>query len=189
LPADVIVIVRSLLKLSVAVLIVIAGGVAAVAASGAGSLAAPSHSHPALSGRGTPTREAEGLCGNVGAVDGGTVHRVGVLPADHLEFSFPAREHLRSAAAARHLAAVICALPKVRPGTYFCPRDLGVAYTIVLRGPSTTARLSARPWGCEWVTGAIHSRWTDAAFWRALGEAIGLHQATRDTFAGTLPAA
>jgi hypothetical protein len=191
---------KSLLGLSLVVLVFIAAGVGGVAADGHAHLgggttgvltsALPAVGLPEASppAKGTPAGGQLHVCSQGGAITGGSLRRLVAFPSDHLHFSFPARERIGTAAEARRVARVICALPRVSPGTYSCPADLGVSYVLELRSASALARLSIDPWGCEWVTGPIATRWSRNSLWRTLGQAIGRHHATRVSFAGTLPA-
>ncbi|HXY43810.1 MAG TPA: hypothetical protein VEH29_06460 [Acidimicrobiales bacterium] len=175
---------RSVLVLTAAVLGAIGVGIGAMAAAGEAPLAAPaSHTPVAKAPR------ASGICAEITSISGAVVDRVVALPQNHPTFSFPAVVPIESAAAAQQVAELLCSLPAFPRGVMSCPVDVGISYNIVFSVGASSETVSVNPWGCEGVSGDISPRWlaTSPSFWSELGSAMGLQNATRSTFAGTIP--
>jgi len=127
----------------------------------------------------------------VAHLDRVVVRRTDAFPQNHLQFSFPAVVNVSQALSVRVVANALCALPKMPPGIFDCPADFGIAYDLTFSaGGQGFATVSLKPAGCEMVHGLGPTRWIirTPGFWRVLGKAMGL-EATRNTFAGTLPSA
>jgi hypothetical protein len=98
-------------------------------------------------------------------------------------FSFPARVTVAKPGRIHDLAAALCRLPTFRSG--HCPIDFFLRYHLEFRGGGPVPqRVVADPAGCETVTGFGPVRSATPAFWRALGNAIGLRNADVQAFRG-----
>lgn len=150
-------------------------------------LRAPTISSQAVTdvGLATPT-----LCASVAVLDELVVLRTDAFPQDHVHFAFPAKTVVRSPTAARSAARALCALPAMPKGVFSCPADFGIVYrssfSAAHRG-FPIVRVDAT--GCEVVDGLTPLRWVarSPGFWKALGASLGLRNADRQTFAGTMP--
>lgn len=178
---------KSLLVLTATVLGAIGIGIGAVAATGQADIAS---SRVLAHGAGAQSlQRASGFCSEISSIGGAVVRRDVSIPQNHPHFSFPAVVRIEDVAAAKHVARVLCSLPKFPPGVYSCPVDLGISYNVAFSTGSSTATVSVNPWGCEEATGAISNRSTTAAMWHTLGAAMGLRHASRLTFAGKIKGA
>jgi hypothetical protein len=109
------------------------------------------------------------------------------VPGGHQRaFRFPARVSITNASRARTVATAACRLPHFPPGVVNCPADVTLRYQLQF-GTSDRRQLRAiaDPFGCQSVTGAGPIRRADSTFWRALGRAVGVTNATDATFTGT----
>jgi hypothetical protein len=110
-------------------------------------------------------------------------------PGSHFHFSFPAVVTVKNASKARAVAAAACDLPRL-PGGEHCPAAFPVSYNLDFavmgeKGLGGEA-INVYPTGCETITGLGIVRTTAEhhAFFRLLGNAIGLKDAGYFTFAG-----
>lgn len=137
----------------------------------------------------TTTRHADrSLCGEVGQVTSLSVHRVSLNPE---RFSFPSdvRAH---GSTARAVARALCSLPRSPSGVFFCASAWGPAYHVAFFDGSRVVSVDlVVPTGCA----SVLENWTSATqvalaptgrFWKALGRAVGVTDATAEAFAGTL---
>jgi hypothetical protein len=160
--------------------------VAAVAASGSSAAAG----HAATGSTGQLTSAGSGLCASTAQVDSLTIQRTGGLPGNHARFTFPARETVRDAAKAQAVAQSVCGLGQ-QPHTavFRCPADFGITYQLTFAaGSHRFTPVTVNATGCQLVSGlgAARSAATSTTFWRALGTAIGIPQATSLAFRGTI---
>ena len=86
---------------------------------------------------------------------------------------------IRDPAAARRLASIICRLPKMPPGVFSCPADVGGGYVLVFSAPGERFQaVTLRASGCETVTGtsAGRTRWIARTplFWKELAQLTGI---------------
>jgi len=110
----------------------------------------------------------------------------------HGDFSFPATVHVGARGAARVVDA-ICSLPAAYAGIRFCPADVGDLYRLVFRTKGGgVAIVAIDPTGCASVSSPSHSigtkdrvRAPNQHLWHVLGDAVGVHHATWQTFVGT----
>jgi hypothetical protein len=95
----------------------------------------------------------------------------------------PARVTVRDADRVHALAATICNLPPF-PSRIHCPRDTTLRYLAIFAGEAKAITID--PFGCEAVTGLARARWAARSprFWTVLGNAVGISQATVQTFQG-----
>jgi hypothetical protein len=189
-------ILRSIILIALAVLTLIAVGIGALAASGQGHVArssSPTRTETASDGGGGSTRSVagsgSGFCSEIGTLTAARLERVVDLPENHPSFVFPAEVRI-DAADARAIARSLCALPAAPRGVFSCPMDAGIHYNLVFVAAGSAAVVTIDPWGCEFTSGVLSPRWAarsaGGSMWRTLGSAIGLHDATSTTFAGTL---
>jgi len=89
----------------------------------------------------------------------------------------------------RVVAKALCALP--RPphdaARYFCSIDLGISYRLIFAVEGRHySPISVKPGGCEEVSGLTSPRWAERSpgFWRVLGNAMGITNATPAVFNG-----
>lgn len=184
----------------------------AVALAGCGSIAAPGSSSsgagssagPAaqVSASGSasasgPARTSAGLPAPALCVRASSVTRLIVLRSRLLNriqvmhFPFPPQVVVTNAAHARAVAAALCALPKMPGGIVNCPNEiLGTTYrlTFTVAGKPLPV-VTVQATGCQAVTGLGPPRRVAAksAFWRVLGNAIGLYGAGPPVFSGHGP--
>lgn len=134
-----------------------------------------------------PTNGAAYLCGVLPRVDRLIVTRH--APGSHFHFSFPASFTVTNAARARAVATSACELPKLS-GDQHCPAEFPVSYNLdfAVKGEKGVGgeAIKVYPTGCETVTGLGPIRTTAEhhAFFRLLGNAMGLKDAGYFTFAG-----
>jgi hypothetical protein len=93
----------------------------------------------------------------------------------------------------------MCTLPRFPKGVFHCPAAFAVAYELFFShvAPGTLPQLpqgfatkvTLAPTGCEPLSGIGATRWlaTRPGFYRVLGDAMGLHDASQATFAGFMP--
>ncbi len=131
------------------------------------------------------------LCSVEGAVTTLTIDRDAVANSEM--FLFPSRVNVSNVSAVRSVARSLCALPFFPKSVMSCPMDFGVDYALhfsestndgVLQVGVITLDVS----GCQSVTGMGAVRWAarSASFWRVLGNAIGVKDATSLSFVGKL---
>lgn len=104
-------------------------------------------------------------------------------------FSFPSVVFVDVAAQARWVAKALCSLPRMTTGTVACPADFGLRYRLSFTTPKVVVTpVTIAPSGGEVVNGLPGVRWIvrSPGFWRVLGSAMRLHQATVATFNGKL---
>lgn len=128
------------------------------------------------------------VCDHVHDVTSLEVARTGVINREN--FGFPSSVDV-GRYQARRVAGQICSLPRWPNGPIVCPDAWGPTYRLSFYDKGTLITLvDATPTGCPSVfsltTGSLAPRQADAGFWRILGGAIGLHEATDSTFAGTM---
>ena len=108
-------------------------------------------------------------------------------------FSFPPSVTVKRDRAIDRLVAAICALPAEPIGVRSCPIDVGPTYRLVFTTvDGRVAKVVTDPTGCATASSPSHSigtrgfgvRETEPRFWRALGVAVGVKGATRQTFVG-----
>jgi hypothetical protein len=110
-------------------------------------------------------------------------------PGSRFHFSFPAVVSVTNASKARAVATEACGLPNL-PGGEHCPAGFPVSYNLdfAVKGEKGMGgeAINAYPTGCETVTGlgAVRTTAEHHAFFRLLGNAIGLKDAGYFTFAG-----
>jgi len=167
---------RPVVAFVLAVLAVIGVGVGMLAATGEAALRTTS------GGTCPPSSSFERL----------VVQRVIGLPQNHPKFSFTTPIVVTEQVAVRDAAFLLCGLPLMPSGPISCPADFGTSYIFrfyAARSDKVQLRTVLDPDGCRTVTGLGRTRWAAQAapsFWRDLGNAIGLHDATNQTFSGTL---
>lgn len=105
-------------------------------------------------------------------------------------FSFPAVVVVENAALARSVAKTICAIPPdMRTETIPCPFDQGLTYRLVFTLPKyVITPIILHMGGCGAVEGTGAKGWIHLTpkLFRVLGNAMRLHLATGDTFAGKM---
>ena len=138
----------------------------------------------------SPTNDAAYLCQVLPRVDRLIVTRK--VSGNQFHFTFPAVETVTNAAAARRIASVACGLPSAPNGVQACPVEFSIWYHLdfAVRGEKGMGGESivVNPTGCQTVTGlgAVRTTARRQNFYRLLGNALGLRNAGRSTFAGTL---
>jgi hypothetical protein len=137
-----------------------------------------------------PSNQVGYLCQVIPRVDRLIVTRTYGFPGNQFHFTFPAVVTVTNAAAARAVATSACALPDAPKGAQACPADFAVSYHLVFwvrgqKGPGADL-VVVDPTGCEVVTGLGTGReaMSDPAFYRILGNAMGLKNANYLTFRG-----
>jgi hypothetical protein len=98
----------------------------------------------------------------------------------------PATAWITSVTTVRRVERALCQLPVRPPGTYHCPADFGVSYSLSFwAGSLALPIVTVAPTGCQLVGGMPGpARWTalSPGFWRVLGSALGLRQASIGSF-------
>jgi len=112
-------------------------------------------------------------------------------PMNPTTFSFPSVVFVGNAVSARSVAKAICAIPPdMRTGTMGCPFDQGLTYRLVFTLPKyVIAPIILRGSGfCSAADGTGKQGWIRPTqnFFRVLGNAMQLHLATMQTFAGKM---
>lgn len=107
-------------------------------------------------------------------------------------FSFPARVPVTNPAAARRIAVDVCALPAVPSGVvYHCPAGADITYNLRFSTvDGDVISIEAGPTSCQYVWGhrfTMRRTALSPGFWHELGNAMGLHRPSLQTFVGTLP--
>ena len=142
-----------------------------------------------LAGCGYAAADAAGgtstaVCANATRVDHLTVDRLNVLHQD-FHFVIPAHITVTDAHQAQTVARVLCALPPVGHGVYFCPADWGIRYRLRFAVRQHWLRpVTLDATGCTWATGLGPVRFISNGFWHDLGIAAGLGHASFATFTG-----
>ena len=124
-------------------------------------------------------------CQSVAYLNRLIVHRTNGNPQLHLRFPFPSVVFLTNASSVQDAAKALCALPKLPTGVLHCPGDIGLDYHLTFSGTSRGFPTIVVPaTGCQMVWGLGPTRWIarSPGFWRALGKAMGLVNATYATF-------
>jgi len=143
--------------------------------------AASSHTPRATPAAGTSTLIAR--------LDRLAVRRSDAFPQNHLRFSFPAHAVVTDPQAVRQVARALLALPRLRPGVYAGPVDLGVAYHLTFfAGARPVWRVTVDATGMQNVVGAGAGRVADRGFWTTLAGAMGLADPGSVDFGGSFPA-
>ena len=163
--------------------------------SGAGSSAGPtvqvsasgSASGPAKTG----TSQAA-LCARASSVTRLVVLRSRLINRIQvMHFPFPPQVIVTNATHARAVAAALCALPKMPGGVVNCPNEiLGTTYRLTFTAAGRPLPVvTVQATGCQAVTGLgpVRRVATKPAFWRVLGNAIGLYGAGPPVFSGNGP--
>lgn len=111
-------------------------------------------------------------------------------PMNPTVFSFPAVVFVSNAGSARSVAKAICAIPPdMRTGTIACPADQGPTYQLIFTLPKyKTAPILLRVGGCGAIEYSGAKGWIHPSqnFFHVLGDAMHLHLATGETFAGKM---
>jgi hypothetical protein len=160
--------------------------VALVAALGLCACGGVSSTAPTTS----PTNGVAYLCQVLPRVDRLIVTRK--VSRTQFHFTFPAAVTVTNAAAARRIASVACGLADMPKGVQACPVEFSIWYHLdfAVRGEKGMGGESivANPTGCQTVTGlgAVRTTAQRQDFYQLLGNALGLRNAGRSTFAGTL---
>lgn len=107
-------------------------------------------------------------------------------------FTFPARVQVTKPDVARRIAADVCALPAVPSGVvYHCPPGADITYDLQFSTvDGDVISIEAAPTSCQYVWGhGFVTRRTALSpdFWPELGNAMGVHRPSLQTFVGTLP--
>lgn len=106
-------------------------------------------------------------------------------------FSFPSVVSVSNAASVRTVAKTICAIPPdMRTWTIPCPSDQGLTYRLSFAIPKyIITPIILRMGGCGAVEGTGAKGWIHLTpnLFRVLGNAMQLHLATIETFAGKIP--
>lgn len=135
-----------------------------------------------------PSNQVAYLCQVIPRVDRLIVTRH--APGNQFHFTFPAVVTVTNAAAARAVAASACALPDAPKGAQACPVEFAVSYHLVfaVRGEKGMGgeAIDVNPTGCQSVTGlgTVREAMSSIAFFRLLGSAMGLKNASYLTFRG-----
>ena len=110
-----------------------------------------------------------------------------------LHFPFPTRVIVINVAAARAVAAAVCALPAMPNGVMSCPVQLlGTSYQLAFTAAGRALPLvTAEATGCQQVTGAgpVRRAAGSPGFWGAVGRAMDLVAPGPPVFQGQGPAA
>ena len=134
-----------------------------------------------------PSAQTAYLCQVIPRVDRLIVTRH--APGNQFIFNFPAVVNVTSASSAQSVAKAACALPDAS-NTRLCPAEFAVSYHLVfaVRGEKGMGgeAIDANPTGCQWVTGLgmVREALSPVAFYRLLGNAMGLKNASDQTFRG-----
>lgn len=163
--------------------------IAVPAALGAALLLAACGS-PSTSGPTTSRSSVETayLCRVIARVDRLVVTRH--APGHEFLFRFPSVVTVTNAAEAQAVAKAACALPDAPKGAQACPVEFAISYRLIfaIRGDKGMGgdTIDVNPTGCQLVTGLATTReaMTAIAFYRLLGNAMGLRNANYLTFRG-----
>jgi hypothetical protein len=135
-----------------------------------------------------PSRSVAEFCRVVSRVDRLVVIRR--APANQFHFTFPAVVTVTSAVTARAVAVSACALPDAPKSAQACPAEFDLSYRLffAVRGENGLGgeAIAVNPTGCQWVTGlgTVREALYHVAFYRILGTAMGLRNASYMTFRG-----
>ena len=165
-----------------------------------GSAAAGSSASPAAGASGastsapTTTAGQIPLCTSISQITRLTIIRTRSMNRiQELHFPFPPRVIVTNVAAARSVAAAVCALPRMPNGIMSCPVELlGTSYQLTFTAAGRALPfVTAEATGCEQVTGAgpVRQAASSAGFWRALGRAMDLVSPGPPVFQGQGPTA
>lgn len=150
--------------------------------------AVPVKSQPAPGGRVSPGAAGAALCVDIPHLTSLTVRRLNAFPENNERFSFPGQVTVGDQVKVRAVAKALCALPRPpRDTRYFCPIDLGISYRLTFAAEGRHySPVSVKPGGCEEVSGLTSPRWAarSSGFWRVLGKAMGITNATPAVFNG-----
>jgi hypothetical protein len=133
--------------------------------------------------------DGSSLCGDVGRVTSLEVHRVAINAE---RFVFPAWFRVTSASLAQAVAQELCSLPKAPTGVFYCPDAYGPTYHLTFFDKGSPISIDlASPTGCASVvegsnTGTPLTLAPTGTFWKTLGAALGVPDASQLTFAGSL---
>jgi hypothetical protein len=177
-------------------------GCGSIAASGSSSSGAGSSAGPAVqvsasgsaspSGPAKPSAGQPALCASASSVTRLVVLRSRLVNRIQvMHFPFPPQVIVTNAAHARAVAAALCALPNMPSGVINCPAAiLGTTYRLTFTVAGKPLPLvTVQATGCMAVTGLgpVRRVATKPAFWRVLGNAIGLYGAGPPVFGGNGP--
>ena len=135
-----------------------------------------------------PSNQVAYLCQVIPRVDRLIVTRH--APAKQFHFTFPAVVTVTNSAAARAVATSACALPDAPPYAQPCPSGFAISYHFVfaVRGEKGMGgeAMDMNPTGCQSVTGlgTVREAGSHPAFYQLLGNAMGLKNASNQTFRG-----
>lgn len=172
-----------------ALLALVAGGAAVLAAGCGSQVATTSSATQPASPASTSTAGGGALCAEPATVTRLVVSRVDALPQNHLHFAFPAGVTVSSPTRARAAAEAVCGLPPTPRTPMSCPADMGLSYRLSFAaGTRGFPVVTAAAGGCGTVTGAGPARWTarSPGFWTVLAHAMGI--STAAALQGTRPA-
>ena len=183
-------------------------GCGSVAAPGSGSPGSGSSGSAAAGSPASPAAGASGaspstppatagqipLCASISQITRLTIIRTRSMNRiQELHFPFPPRVIVTNVAAARSVAAAVCALPRMPNGIMSCPVELlGTSYQLTFTAVGRALPLvTAEATGCEQVTGAgpVRHATSSPGFWRALGQAMDLVAPGPPVFQGQGPTA
>jgi hypothetical protein len=125
------------------------------------------------------------ICGVEGRVTAFRILRSSVR--NPTRFSFPKSDYVNNASSSRSVARALCALPKPGTGVINCSAGTGPNYTLTFVAPKyQIAHVLLQLRQCGIVTGLATERTVSRSpgFWRTLGRAMKLKNATGDTFEG-----
>ena len=145
----------------------------------------PSSSGPTTT---TPSARTAYICLVIPRVDRLVVTRH--APGHQFIFRFPSVVTVTNALDAQAVAKAACALPDAPKGAQACPAEFAISYHLVfaVRGEKGMGgeAIDVNPTGCQLVTGlgTVREAMSPIAFYRLLGNAMGLKNANYLTFRG-----
>jgi hypothetical protein len=151
----------------------------------------PVKNQPSPGGTVSPGATGAALCADIPRLTSLTVRRLNAFPENHEIFSFPGQVTIGDPVKVRAVAKALCALPRPPQGVmrYFCAIDLGISYRLTFAADGRHyLPVSIKPGDCEPVSGLASPRWAERSpgFWRVLGNAMGISNATAAVFNGLL---
>jgi hypothetical protein len=133
-----------------------------------------------------PSSQVPYLCQVIPRIDRLIVTRTALTNQFH--FTFPGVVTVTNAAAAQAVATAACALPDAPKDAQSCPAEFAISYRLffAVRGEKGMGGeyIDVNPTGCQLVTGlgTVREATTHPAFYRLLGNAMGLKNANYLTF-------
>ena len=133
-----------------------------------------------------PSSQVAYLCQVIPQIDRLIITRHALTNQFH--FTFPGVVTVTSAAAAQAAGTAACALPDAPKGVQSCPAEFAISYRLffAVRGEFGKGGeyIDVNPTGCQLVTGlgTVREATTHPAFYRLLGNAMGLKNANYLTF-------